>query len=170
MEKKPTSSSVIGIILCAILIVISLVVYFLELFTEQWIQYVGLAVLFGGVIWAVINNGKERNNNVTFGNLFGFGFKVIAVVIVVMVLYTLLSGYLFPDMKTKIIEVARTRALANPNADPAQVKTGMDIFERNYTLFLVIGVVFWYLILGIIASLIGAAAAKKNPGSPFQNS
>ena len=170
MEKKPTSSSVIGLIISAVLIVISLAVYFLDLFTEQWIQYVGLVVLFGAIIWAVINNGQERKNNVTFGNLFSFGFKVTAVVIVIIVLYTLLSGYIFPDMKEKIIESARTRALSNPKADPTQIKTGMDIFEKNYTLFLVIGVVFWYLILGVIASLIGAAVAKKTPASPFQNS
>jgi len=167
MEKKITSPITVGIVVSLILIILSIVIYFAGLYTQNWAQYVGFAILFVGILWGVLNHGKEKNHQVTFGNLFGFGFKVAAVITCLIILYSVLSGYIFPDAKQKIMEIAKEKALANPNANQEQVEKGMEMFEKNYTLFIVIGVVFWYILIGIISSLIGAAIAKKNPPTPF---
>jgi len=137
------------------------------MYTQTWGQYVGFVILFAGVIWGVMNHGKEKKHEVTFGNLFAFGFKVAAVAACLVVLYSVLSGYIFPEMKEKIMEMAKQKALTNPNANEEQVEKGMEMFSKNYNLFIVIGIVFWYLLIGIITSLIGAAIAKKNPPTPF---
>lgn len=168
MEKKPTSAVTIGLLAGLILIVLALVVYFANLYTEKWAQYLGIIIFCVAVIWGVINHGKETNNQSTFGTLFGFGFKIVAVITCLMILYTVVSGYLFPDVKEKLMEQARNEAAKNPSADPNQIEQGMQMFERNYTMFLVLGLVFWYVISGAIASLIGAAVTKKRP--PFENS
>jgi hypothetical protein len=170
MEKKPTSSVVSGLFISLVLIVFALVVYFANLYTAKWAQYAGTLIFVGAVIYAVINNGKENKNQVTFGNLFAFGFKVVAVVTCMMILYTILSGVIFPDVKEKVMENARMEALnnPNPNATPEQIEQGMKLFENNYTLFLIFGLSFWYLISGVIAALIGAGVAKKEPKQPFQ--
>lgn len=169
MEKKTTSAVTIGLLLTLVLIVYGLVIYFAKLYTEKWIQYPGTLIFAAAIVWAVINHGKENNNQVGFGGLFGFGFKITAVVTCLMIVYTVISGYIFTDVKDVLMEQARNEALKNPNADPGQVEQGMQMFEKNYTLFIVLGLLFWYIICGAIASLIGAALTKKNPQSPFVN-
>ena len=169
MEKKVTSNIVVGLIISLILIVISLVIYFTGMYTESWIQWLTSCLLLGAIIWAVINHGKERENTASFGNLFAFGFKVTAVITVIIIIYTVLSFYIFPDIKEKIIDMQRQAALQAPGANESQVEQGMAMVEKNFTLFAVIGIIFWYLVLGAVASLIGAAVTKKRPSTPFQN-
>ncbi|MBS1974032.1 MAG: hypothetical protein JST13_06745, partial [Bacteroidetes bacterium] len=67
------------------------------------------------------------------------------------------------------MEMAREKALAKPGADADQVDKGMEFFSKNYTLFIVLGLVFWYLLVGAISSLVGAAVPKKNPQSSLEN-
>jgi Protein of unknown function (DUF4199) len=168
MEKKTTSGVTIGIMIALVLTVLSLVIYFTKLYTETWGQYLGLCIFAGAIIWAVVNHGKERNHEATFGNLFGFGFKVAVVVTCLMILYTVLAGYLFPDVKRTIIDTAREKALSQPNVDKDQLEKGMAVFEKSYTLFIILGLIFWYLIIGAVSSLIAAGVTKKKP--PFENS
>jgi hypothetical protein len=163
MEKKITPSTTVGLIISLISIVLSLVLYFTNLYTEQWTQYIGLLVLFGGIIWAVRNHGKEQDFTATFGQLFAFGFKTTAVITCIMILYTILSGYIFPDIKEKILANATEQALAKPGVNEEQVRQGMEMFSNNYNLFMILGILFWTLAAGAIASLIGAAVTKKTP-------
>lgn len=163
MEKKITSPVNAGIIISLILIVLTLVLYFTNLYTQQWSQYIGFVIFLGGIIWAVRNHGKELDYTATFGNLFGFGFKTAAVITCIMILYTILSGYIFPDIKEKIIANATEQALAKPGVDEEQVRKGMEMFANNYNLFIIMGILFWYLAIGAISSLVGAALTKKTP-------
>lgn len=170
MEKKVTSHLTKGLIIGLILIVFSLAVYLLELYKQQWIQYIGFVILFGGILWSVISYGKENNYDKSFGNLFAHGFKITALVIILVLAYTVLSNYIFPEAKEKIMTMAREQALENAKGNEDQVEQGMKMFENNYTLFIVIGIIFWYLLIGSIASLIGAAVTKKNPNSGMPQS
>lgn len=168
MEKKMTTPVVAGLVISMILIVFSLVVYFTGLYTETWNQYVGVAILVTGIIWAVYNHGKENGFYAGFGKLFGFGFKTTAVIVCIMIVWTLLSGFFFPEIKEKMIEMSRENALSQPNANAAQVEQGIEMFAKNYTLFIVIGLLFWNLIAGALSALIGAAITKKKPVDPFE--
>ena len=169
MEKKITSPVIAGLVISLMVIVLGLIMYFTGLYLQTWTQYLGFAILFGGLLFAVINHGKENAANVTFGKLFGFGFKTTTVIICIILLYTIASGYLFPEVKQKIIEMSREQALKQPGANESQIEQGMEMFEKNYTLFIIIGLIFWYALIGAITSLIGAAVTKKNPQSPFDN-
>lgn len=169
MEKKQTSSLVAGLVISLILVVLSLVIYFTKLYTKTWIQYIGSVILFAGVLYAVLNHSKEKKHFTTFGNLFAYGFKTTAVVICITIAYTLLSGFLMPDAKREIIELSRQQALSQPGANESQVEQGMAMFEKNYTLFIVVGILFSYLVIGAVASLIGAAVSKKEKIPEFEN-
>ena len=169
MKKKTTSPVVAGLLISAVLIVFGLVMYFTNLYMETWNQYLGMVLICIGIIWAVINHGKEKEANVTFGGLFGYGFKTTAVIICITIVYILIFNYIFPDVKEAVIAKAREQALTNPGANESQVETGMAMFEKNYTLFMIIGILFWYAVLGAVSSLIGAAIAKKDPKPAFDN-
>jgi cytochrome bd-type quinol oxidase subunit 2 len=169
MEKKVTSSALMGLLVALVLIVFSLIMYFADLYTEQWNQWAGLIILVASIIFAVLFSAKERDHQVTFGSLFGFGVKVAAASTCIMILYMLLQGVVFPDIKTRIMEMSRAQALKQPGVSEADVDRYMEMFERNYTLFMVIGVLFWNMLIGVVASLVGAAVAKKRPVAEFDN-
>ena len=168
MEKKETTAISLGVIIALMLMVLTLVLYFTGLYTKQWTQFIAFVILVGGIIYAVVNNGKENENRKTFGALFGFGFKVTGVITCLMILYTILSGFVFPGAKDKIIEMAREQALRQPGANEAQVEMGMKMFADHYTLFIVMGILFWYLVLGALSSLVGAAVTRKKTSEQFR--
>jgi len=163
MKKKTTSPVVAGLLISAVLIVFGLVMYFTNLYMETWNQYLGMVLICIGIIWAVINHGKEKEANVTFGGLFGYGFKTTAVIICITIAYILIFNYIFPDVKEAIINKSKEQALT------AQAEKGIEMLEKNYTLFMVIGIIFWYAVIGAVSSLIGAAVTKKDPKPAFDN-
>src|SRR5690349_17057091 len=122
MEKKVTSSVTMGLLIALIMIVFSLVTYFTGLYTETWAQYAGFFILCASIFIAVLIHAKERQNYATYGQLFGFGFRTTATITVIMILYVVLSGFLFPDVKTRMLELANERALqGSPNASQADI-------------------------------------------------
>lgn len=165
MEKKPTSSATMGLLIALVLIVISLVTYFADLYMQTWAQYIGFVLLFGGILFAVLTHAKEVQHQTTFGKLFGFGFKVTAAVTVLMILFVVLQGFVFPDVKTRFMELARENALKSPQAagNEAAIEKNLAMVEENFTFFVILGLLFWYLVVGAVSSLIGAAVAKKRP-------
>jgi hypothetical protein len=171
MEKKATSSTTMGLLVGLILIVCSLVIYFTGLYTETWAQYIGFVLLFGGIILSVLMHAKEVDNQTTFGKLFGFGFKVTAAVTVLMIVFVVLQGMIFPDIKTRFMEVARDQAYKYPEAaaNKDAIDQNLSMVEKNFTFIVILGILFWYLVIGAIASLIGAAIPKKRPVTKFEN-
>lgn len=167
MERKPTSAVAAGAVISLVLVIIALVTYFTGLYTQTWAQYVALVVLVGGLIWAVRNHGREVGYTDSFGKLFSYGFRATAVIVCLMIVYTFLSGALFPEIKRNIIENAKMQQLQKPNANEAAIEQNMKMFEDHYNLFIVLGILFWYLIVGSLASLVGAMLTKKNDPQTF---
>ena len=169
MDKQITSHIVKGAILGGISILFSIIIYVFNLYTTQWISWLSYAVLIGGIIYGNILFANQNNNDVTFGNIFAHGFKTTAVVIVITVLYTVLALYvLFPDMVDKIIELSRTEMLKNPKLTDEMIEQGIAMTKKLFLPFAIAGAIFGTGFLGAIASLIGAAVAKKNPVDSFK--
>jgi amino acid transporter len=170
MEQQNRSYSPIasGLLISLLLIVVSMVVaYTTGLRGQQWTQWIGYLIIVIGLIWVILKLSKETNHSTGFGDLFAYGFKVTTVMICIMIIFTILFSYLNPEMKEEVIQAAREQALNRPGVSESEIDKGMELFEKNYTLFLLISIIFAYLILGVVGSLLGAAIAKKNPRSPF---
>jgi hypothetical protein len=165
-NQKVMSSTTKGIILALIQIVLSVIMQllitdFAKMQQFSWISYI---IIIGGLIWAALSYSKEMNANVTFGNLFAHGFKTTAVMTILVLAYTILSvTILFPEMKDKAMEVARTQMESDGKLSEAQIDQAIGMTQKFFIPFAIGGVVIGYLILGAIGSLIGAAIAKKNP-------
>ena len=74
---------------------------------------------------------------------------------------------LFPEFKDKIMDAAREGMEKRENMTDDQIDQGLAMFEKNFLLFTVGGAVFMYVLLGCVASLIGAAITKKKPFNPL---
>ena len=168
MDKQITSHILKGAILGGISILFSIIIYVFNLYTTQWLNWLSYAILIGGIIYGNILFANQNENNVTFGNIFAHGFKTTAVVIVITVLYTVLSLFIFPDMVDKIIEISRTAMAKNPQMTDEMIEQGIAMTKKLFLPFAIAGAIFGTGFLGAIASLIGAAVAKKNPVDPFK--
>ena len=168
MEKQITSHIIKGAILGGISILFSIIIYVFNLYTTQWLSWISYAILIGGIIYGNILFANQNDNNVSFGNIFAHGFKTTAVVIVISVLYTVLSLFIFPDMVDKIIEISRTAMAKNPQMTDEMIDQAITMTKKLFLPFAIAGAIFGTGFLGAIGSLIGAAVAKKNPVDPFK--
>jgi len=170
MENKVTSPVTKGIIIVLILAALDIIAGFAGFRYANWFNWLPLAIFFIGIIWACVNYANQMNNAVTFGNVFGHGFKTTAVVTCLMIVYTLISIYLiFPDTKEMAIQKAMEQMDKNPNISDDMKDQAIEMTRKSFVLFAVLGGLFFYLICGCIAALLGAAFAKKNPPTPFSN-
>lgn len=168
MENKVTTPVIKGLIISMILIVIGLAIYFTGQVANKSLGYLQYLILFAGILWGCLNYAKQLDGNVSFGNVFAHGFKITAVVTVILVLYTLLAlTVLFPEMKDKLIEQAELEMEKQSMSD-SQRDQAVSMMKNYMMPFAIAGILFFFMVIGLIASLIGAAAAKKKPLDPFQ--
>ena len=168
METKVTTPVIKGLIISMILIVIGLAIYFSGQVANKSLGYLQYLILFAGILWGCINYAKQLDGNVAFGNVFAHGFKITAVVTVILVLYTLLAlTVLFPEMKDKLVEQAELEMEKQSMSD-SQREQAISMMKNYMMPFAIAGILFFFMVIGLIASLIGAAAAKKKPLDPFQ--
>jgi hypothetical protein len=168
MEKKPVTHIVVGLIISAVLIIFSLIINFTGQIGNQALGYVVYAVMMGLLVYFIIQYGKANDNNLSFGKLFTYGFKASAIIALITVAFNILLFMVFPDLKDKMMDISREQMAKRPGMTEEMVEQGMDMFKRNFTLFMIVGGIFMPVIFGAIASLIGAGVAKKNPPTPFQ--
>jgi hypothetical protein len=168
MEQKITSHIVKGFIIALILIIVSVIGHLANLALESWYGWIGIVIFFAAVVWSVNLYGKQMNYNVTFGNLFAHGFKVSAVIVCITFIFTLLSLYvIFPDTTDQILQKAIEEARKQNNGSSEQIEQNMDMVRKITTITILAGSVIGGLVVGVLASLIGAAATRKNPQGPF---
>ena len=107
METKVMTPQMRGLIIGLVLIVISVVMQITITDYNKMRQYgwVSFALIVGAIIWATLSFAKEMDGNVTFGNVFAYGFKTTAAMTIIVLAYTLLAvTVLFPEMKEKALE------------------------------------------------------------------
>ena len=169
MEKKVTSHFVKALIISLGLFILGLIANFGGFEYETWYRWLPTLLLIAAIIWACINYANQMNNAVTFGNVFGHGFKVTAVVAILTMVLALISVFvIFPDTKEKALELTR-QEMEKTNRSDSEIDTAMEMGKKFFLVGLVGTIVIGTLIIGCIASLLGAAFAKKNPPSPFNN-
>jgi hypothetical protein len=167
-EKKVMTHVTKGLLVSLVLIVIGIAGYFTKMAEQSWFSWVSNGILFVAVIWGCLVYANQMNGQVTFGNVFSHGFKMSVVIALILIVWVLLAMLvIFPEMKTKALEVAQQRMEERGNLSDSQIEQGVE-FTRKFFLPLAIGAtLLGTLIFGAIASLIGAAVAKKKPVNPL---
>ena len=166
-ENKIMSPQIKGLLIALIVIILGIAGYFTNLGFSTWYNWVVNAIMLAAIIIACVHFANQKQGYVTFGNVFLHGFKITAVVAIIVLVYTLLAfTVLFPDMKEKIFEMQQAQ-MEKRGLDDDKLEQGMTMMKKYFMIFLVIGVIFGTLIWGSIASLIGAAVAKKKKFNPL---
>ena len=164
MEQKVTPPWTKGVVISLILIVYGLVMYFTGQWMNKSLSWIQSVLLIVGIIVADTGFAKQKNGNVTFGNVFAHGFKTTAAIIVIMVVYSFLAvKFIYPEMIDAIISQSRGEMEKKGDMSSEQIEQAMGMVKKFFVPFMIGGIVLMFGICGAIGSLIGAAIAKKNP-------
>jgi len=170
---KVTSSVVKGALIGVLMVAFSLTVQFTMSMQEtQKIGWISYAILFIGVIVSCIHYANQMQGAVTFGNVFVYGFKVTALVTLIVSVFTYISiKFIFPDMVDKAIEVAREQMQKQPDnkMTDANVEQALGMTRKYFAVFVVGASLFINMFIGTLAALVGAVVAKKDPNAVTNN-
>lgn len=171
MQKKSSDYLGKGLLLSLVLIVVDLIGGFAHLRFESWFKWVSTIIALAAIIIFCIQYGKQKIDGVTFGNVFGYGFKIALLVSILMTVYALLSFFvIFPEIIDQILVKTRTDMEAKGNMTDEQIDQAISItkkFMQPLPLALVTLVVT--LFFNTIAALLGAAFTKKTEQDVFRN-
>lgn len=168
-QKKPISHVIAGLLIAAIVIVLSMA---MMMFAKQkaspgggWLTYL---IIIGGLILFTNMYAKAHNNSLSFGDLFSYGFKTTAVYTVIFIGFLILFSVIFPDFKNNAIDAMRTELENQKGYNEDQAEKGIALMQKYFWVFAIGGTMLGFVIVGAIGSLLGAAIAKKNPQNPFE--
>lgn len=170
MNKNSSDIISKAILISLLLIVADLIGGFAHLRFSSWYRWVSTIVFIVALIVACVNWGKQKNDQVTFGKVFGYGFKISLLVMMVMIIYTAISIYvIFPEFKEELLVYTRTNMESKGSYTEDQIDKAVSNTREYFNVFAFIGTVFFSLLVGCIGSLLGAAFTKKSEPNVFQN-
>jgi amino acid transporter len=166
-QKKPISHFVAGIIIAAVIIIYSLLLNFLGKGQDKTLGWIAYLLFIAGLILFINLYGNAKNNNVTFGNLFSYGFKTTAFSTLLIILCLVIIILVMPDFKQKILDGMRKGMEDQGKLSDEKIDEFVGTFSKNFMLIVVGGAIFMYLLVGALGSVIGAAVTKKKPLNPL---
>ena len=170
MEQKITPPWFIALITSLVCIVINLIIYVSNQLMNKSLSYITMVIVVGAIIGGCIYYAKQKNGQVTFGNVFAHGFKITAGIAALMSIYTIISvKFIYPEIIEMTIDVARAEMEKKGQVPTDQMDMALGFTRKFFLPFAIAFSLFGTALIGAIASLIGAGIAKKNPISPFEN-
>jgi hypothetical protein len=165
MEKRPTvwqTGIKFGLITGLILTVYSLILYFLELTSNTWLNLISFIILIIGLVYAHWSFKTNGNGFMSYGQGLGIGTIVAGVSGILSSLFSYIYvKFINPDYMANVLEEQRI-ALEDQGFDDEQIDQALAIFEafRTPEVSLLTGIIFM-IIFGFILSLIVSAFTKK---------
>ena len=151
-----------GILTGVVLIALFVLYYVLNVFTNRMLGLIPTLIFIILVIIAQVTHAKALKGDITYGNLFAMGFKTAAAATAIYILFLIIFMWVVPSYKEQILELTRQKmvekGLSGDQLDMAMARVG-----KFLTISTIAGGIIINLIIGVIASLIGAAIAPKNP-------
>jgi hypothetical protein len=150
-----------GIYLGAALIILSLLFYVFDLYTESWVSYITYAVLLGGiVISAIAYRDKHLNGYITFGQSFLVGFYTALFAGIIAAAYTaIFMSFAGDELRAILMQKAEDSMIEkNPELTDEQLDMALKITERMMgpvwlTIISFLSNVFFGAVFSLLASI-----------------
>lgn len=160
MEKKqPLHSLLAGLILGLVLVGLSLLP---AGSTPGWLGGVLVILCVGAFVHLF---GRKNNYQLSFGELFGYGFRIAIAVALVYVIYIGITAVVSPELKAQAIAAAKAEYEKQKGVTPSDVENFVNTMNKNFWIQMVGGSMFVLMVMGAIGSLLGAAVTKRVPKS-----
>jgi hypothetical protein len=166
-ERKPISHLQAGLLIAAILIVYSIVLNFLGQSTNRSLSMISNLIMIVGIIVFVRVHGTFMNNSLSFGDLFSYGFKTTAVLTIIFIGFLIVFNLISPELKAQALEVVRQQMEEGGEISDDKIDQALEVVSKFYWIGVIGGTLIFFVIIGAIGSLIGAAITPKNPVNPL---
>ncbi len=162
------SALVSGTLLGIVLVIYSLMMYFLNQTGNKYVGWLSFVIMIAGIVYLQIQyRDKELKGTMPYGKAFGFAILMVLVASVITTVFTyLLFAVIDPGLVDKLLAVAEEQ-LTRRGMTGDQIEMAMKVSRKMMSpplmaVFGLIGNMFW----GTIISLITSAITKKEP-TPF---
>jgi prepilin signal peptidase PulO-like enzyme (type II secretory pathway) len=161
-----------GVILGVVLIIYSLLLYFVDLSYEKWVSWISYVIFIGGIIISTISyRNNELGGTITYGQALGFGTMVILFAAVISAIYSFIfMQFIDPGSIDKILQMAEEQMIERGIPED-QIEMGLEM-QRKFmkpwliSLISVPGSVLFGFIFTLITSIF---IQKKKAEIPFEN-
>lgn len=160
MYKKQTHL-IYGLVAGVMIAAFSLILYQSGLIFKYGMRYTQYIPLLVCILLNAFAYSKVNNGYVSFMNIFSSCFKASLVACAIFLIWNVLTLFIFPGMKEKLIEHVREEMIQNPAMSDDAIETAISFTRKTWNFFLVAGTIVIVLFWGSIFSLLGGAMAKK---------
>jgi hypothetical protein len=153
-----------GVIMGIVLIIYSLLMFFLDLSLEKWVSWVSYIFIIGVLVLGTINyRDKALGGVMTYGQALGFGVMTILFASIINAIYFyVFVVFIDPEFINKML--AQTEEMyVKQGLSEQQIETAMGMVKKfmNPILMCLISIPST-VFMGLIISLITSAIFKKN--------
>ena len=146
-----------GIILAVLLIVLSLLLFYVFKYPENGkSQYAVLGLYIAGILWSLISYKKIAPTDASFKDFFSTGFKTFIVVTFFMVIYTFIFYKFNPQILENAIIENNSLVKKEGNRTTAEIEEIANKLRNIFMPMMLAVTTIKFLILGSLISVIGA--------------
>ncbi|HUR66832.1 MAG TPA: DUF4199 domain-containing protein [Chitinophagaceae bacterium] len=142
------SPAVKGLITAALMITLFLVIYQTSKDSGSSLQYLVYGLYGAGIIWTLLAFRGSPAFTGKFGELFSQGFKCFVVVTLCVAIFYGVFNSMHPEFANETAARYKEQLLKEKNKLPTEIEDAVTTFKKQYTLKLVSGAIFGYLIIG----------------------
>lgn len=168
MEKKTSifnHSLMWGAILGIVLIVYSLLLYFMDLSTNRGLSFVSWIIIIAGLFYAMKLYRDTVNQGIlSFGNAFAIGLLVCIVSGLIASIFAYIQfSFIAPELIDKLTQISEEKLLSRGMSEE-MIEQSMAISKKFMTPVMIsVWAFVMSVIIGTVLSLILAAIVKKEP-------
>lgn len=164
-QTKPVSHIVAGILIAAVVVLVSLTMALTSGSSPQggWISY--LFIILGLVIF-IQRYARANDYTLSFGELFSYGFKTSTIVTLIFVVFLIILSLAYPQMKQNVIDATRLEMEKQKGFKDSDIETVIQGIDKYFWILVIGSSMFFFVLVGALGSLLGAAITKKRPSQP----
>ena len=146
-----------GIITGAVMIIVSLILYYSKIPVESNLHYTIYILYAAGIAWALISYSRSASYTGKFADIFGQGFRCFIVVALMMVAFTAIFSMQHPEFAEEAANYYKEDLIKEKNKTPEEIEQLVTAAKKQYTTGLVSLTIFGYLITGAVITAAGSA-------------
>ena len=161
MSKKLTPA-IKGSITAIAMIAVFLAVYYSGKNADTRLQYLVYILYALGITWSLVAFRQSPAFTGKFGDLFSQGFKCFIVVTLVITIFYAVFNYQHPEFRDEAAAAYKEQLVKQKDKLPPVIESEVATYKKQYTLRLVSGAIFGYLIIGAgVTAVLSALLTRR---------
>ncbi|MDB5201248.1 MAG: hypothetical protein JWQ27_657 [Ferruginibacter sp.] len=151
MKLSPTYK---GLIVGALMIIVSLLIYKFRGNFDNNLQYIAYFLYIAGIVWTLVDFHRNPAGDQSFKHYFSQGFKCFIVITLLMVAFTYIFLKMNPSFREEMGNNYRNELVKKGNYTPQEIDTMVLKAKDYFVTMLTSMAIFSYLVIGGLVTLI----------------